>query len=61
MAVSSFLAEGGDNFSVFTQGRNRSAGPLDLDAFDAYLKALPQPFNASIQNRIRVTRWEKAE
>jgi 5'-nucleotidase len=59
VAVSSFLAEGGDNFGVFTRGRDRSAGPIDLDAFDAYLKAQPQPFNSSIQNRIRVTRWEK--
>ena len=59
VAVSSFLAEGGDNFSVFVRGRNRSAGPLDLEAFDAYLRALPQPFNSSIQNRIRVTRWQK--
>ena len=61
VAVSSFLAEGGDNFSVFTRGRNRAPGPYDLDAFDGYLKSLTQPFNSSIQNRIRVTRWEKAQ
>lgn len=39
VTVNSFLADGGDNFSVFAQGTNRLGGDLDLDAFQNYLKA----------------------
>ncbi|MEW6422735.1 MAG: 5'-nucleotidase, partial [Deinococcota bacterium] len=50
VTVNSFLADGGDNFTVFTQGTNRLGGDVDLDALVNYLKAktvMPGP-----QNRI---------
>jgi 5'-nucleotidase len=39
VSVNNFLASGGDGFSVFTQGTNLVGGPVDLDAFTAYLGA----------------------
>jgi len=50
--VNSFLAAGGDNFSVLAQGVNRVVGPVDLDALIGHLQALPQPFAAEIEGRI---------
>jgi 5'-nucleotidase len=41
VSVNNFLAGGGDGFTVFTQGTNLSGGPIDLDAFTAYLTAHP--------------------
>ena len=52
VAVNSFLAEGGDKFSIFGEGKNRVTGPQDLKALCDYLEALPQPFNAKIDGRI---------
>lgn len=51
--VNSFLADGGDNFTVLTSGANRVGGPVDLDALIAYVKTLPQPFTALIEGRIQ--------
>lgn len=39
ITVNSFLADGGDNFKVLTQGTARLGGPLDLDALQAYFAA----------------------
>ena len=39
VTVNNFLAAGGDSFSVLTQGTNVTGGPIDLDAFAAYLTA----------------------
>jgi len=39
VTVNSFLADGGDNFTVFTEGTQRLVGTVDTDAFEAYLKA----------------------
>ncbi|WP_019585596.1 bifunctional metallophosphatase/5'-nucleotidase [Deinococcus apachensis] len=39
VTVNNFLADGGDNFTAFTQGTNRLGGDVDLDAFVAYLKS----------------------
>ncbi|MFL6127820.1 MAG: bifunctional metallophosphatase/5'-nucleotidase [Mycobacteriales bacterium] len=39
VTVNNFLAGGGDSFTVLTQGTNVSGGPIDLDAFTAYLTA----------------------
>jgi 5'-nucleotidase len=39
VTVNNFLAAGGDSFSVLTQGTNVTGGPIDLDAFTAYLTA----------------------
>ncbi len=41
VSVNNFLAAGGDGFTVFAQGTNLTGGPIDLDAFTAYLTAHP--------------------
>ncbi|MFC3885045.1 bifunctional metallophosphatase/5'-nucleotidase [Bacillus songklensis] len=52
VTANSFLAGGGDGFSVFNKGENREVGPVDLDALVDYVKQLPQPFTAQIEGRI---------
>ncbi len=39
VTVNSFLADGGDGFTVLRDGLNRVGGGVDLDAFNAYLAA----------------------
>jgi 5'-nucleotidase len=39
VTVNSFLADGGDNFSVLAQGTNRLGGAVDTDALEAYFLA----------------------
>lgn len=56
VTANSFLAEGGDNFTVFTEGTDREVGPADLDALIDYIQQLPQPFSASIEGRIEKIR-----
>ncbi len=41
VSVNNFLAAGGDGFAEFTKGTNLAGGPVDLDAFTAYLTAHP--------------------
>ncbi|MET9261853.1 bifunctional metallophosphatase/5'-nucleotidase [Amycolatopsis sp. NPDC004079] len=41
VSVNNFLAAGGDGFSEFTKGTDLAGGPVDLDAFIAYLGAHP--------------------
>jgi 5'-nucleotidase len=41
VTTNSFLASGGDNFTVFTEGAERLDAGNDLDAFEAYLKTDP--------------------
>lgn len=51
VAVNSFMADGGDGFTVLKDGRDRITGPRDVDALVAHLKAVErQPDN---QPRIR--------
>jgi 5'-nucleotidase len=38
VTVNSFLAEGGDRFSVLTQGRDRVRTVVDVDALEAYFR-----------------------
>ncbi|MDL2343211.1 bifunctional metallophosphatase/5'-nucleotidase [Deinococcus sp. MIMF12] len=48
VTINNFLADGGDGFTVFTQGTGRTGGDVDLDAFQNYLKAgtvTPGPLN----------------
>ena len=48
VTVNNFLADGGDGFTVFAQGKDRLGGDLDIDAFQNYLKAntvTPGPLN----------------
>ena len=42
VTVNGFLAGGGDNFSVLTEGRDRQTSMVDLEALEAYLKAHPR-------------------
>jgi 5'-nucleotidase len=41
VSVNNFLAAGGDGFTVFADGTDLAGGPIDLDAFTAYLSAHP--------------------
>ena len=41
VSVNNFLAAGGDGFTVFAEGTDLEGGPIDLDAFTAYLTANP--------------------
>ncbi len=41
VSVNNFLAAGGDGFTVFAQGTDLVGGPVDVDAFTAYLTAHP--------------------
>jgi 5'-nucleotidase len=52
VTVNSFIADGGDNFSVLPQGTHREVGPIDLDALIDYIQKLDQPFSSAIENRI---------
>ena len=49
ITVNSYLAEGGDGFSLLTSGRERLGGMVDLDALLEYLQTTPSP---SEQRRI---------
>lgn len=53
VTVNSFLADGGDNFSVLVQGTNRLGGAVDTDALEAYFTAF-SPVAPGPQNRITV-------
>jgi len=48
-----FLADGGDNFTVFRQGTERLGGDVDLDALTAYLAA-NSPVAPGPRNRVTV-------
>ncbi|MBI5718498.1 MAG: bifunctional metallophosphatase/5'-nucleotidase [Burkholderiales bacterium] len=41
VTVNGFLASGGDNFTGLRQGTNRRTGMMDIDAFEAHVKANP--------------------
>jgi 5'-nucleotidase len=41
VSLNNFIAAGGDGFSEFTKGTDLAGGPVDLDAFTAYLTANP--------------------
>ena len=47
----SFLIDGGDNYTVFTEGTNRTGGMVDHDATSAYFK-LFSPIDRPVLNRI---------
>jgi len=42
VTTNSFLASGGDNFSVFTEGQDLFDAGFDLDALEAYLQSKPK-------------------
>ena len=51
VTVNSFLADGGDGFTVLREGTNRVGGGVDLDAFNAYLGA-NSPVAPPVANRV---------
>jgi len=53
VTVNSFMAAGGDDFSVLREGVNRVIGPVDLEALVTHIGTLPQPFTATVENRIQ--------
>lgn len=52
VTMNSYLASGGDNFTVFNQGANALGGSLDVDAFEAYLRG-NAPISPPPTNRIK--------
>jgi 5'-nucleotidase len=53
VAMNNFLADGGDGFTVFKEGKNPIGGMVDLDAFVAYLmKPANNPVPLPPMNRI---------
>ena len=53
VTVNSFLADGGDNFAVLTEGTDRLGGEIDLDALVTYF-GLNSPVEPGPQDRISV-------
>jgi 5'-nucleotidase len=53
VTVNSFLADGGDNFTVLVQGTDRLGGAVDTDALEAYFIAF-SPVEPGPQDRITV-------
>jgi 5'-nucleotidase len=53
VTVNSFLADGGDNFAVLTQGTNRLGGAVDTDALEDYFATF-SPIAPGPRNRITV-------
>ncbi|PHA03676.1 bifunctional metallophosphatase/5'-nucleotidase [Bacillus pseudomycoides] len=41
VVVNSFLANGGDKFTIFQKGRNRVEGPTDQEAFANFIRSTP--------------------
>jgi len=52
VTMNSFLATGGDNFTVFNLGTDQLGGELDLDALEAYFRA-HSPVAPGAQDRIQ--------
>jgi 5'-nucleotidase len=42
VTVNSFMASGGDGYSVFNEGTERVTGIMDVDALEAYVQAQPE-------------------
>jgi 5'-nucleotidase len=56
VTVNTFLADGGDGFTVLRDGTDRFGGPVDTDAFEAYLRAAePTGISPPALDRIDVT------
>lgn len=56
VTTNSFLAGGGDSFTVFTRGRDSVSGMPDIDALEAWLKAVPP---RPVPSEERVTRADR--
>jgi 5'-nucleotidase len=49
--ANNYVAGGGDGFTIMTQGQNLYTGPVDVDAFTAYIKA-NSPLTPAAPSRI---------
>ena len=58
VTVNSFLADGGDGFTVLVDGTDRFVGPVDLDGLITYINAeftgKDLPISADIEGRIQI-------
>jgi 5'-nucleotidase len=54
LTVNGFLAAGGDNFHVLKQGRDAATGMMDVDAFEAYVRAHPALAPGPLDRIVRV-------
>ncbi|WP_394237050.1 bifunctional metallophosphatase/5'-nucleotidase [Niallia oryzisoli] len=54
VTVNNFLSTGGDGFTVLKEGKNRTNGPVDLDAMVEYMKGFKEPIKAPALDRIDV-------
>lgn len=54
VTVNSFLADGGDNFTMLKEGKNPVGGGQDIDALEKYV-SLHSPLTAPKTDRIKVT------
>ena len=54
VTVNSFLADGGDNYTVLREGTSRLGGDVDLDALEKYFQANPAGIAPGPQNRIQL-------
>ena len=52
VAVNSFLASGGDGFTVFEKGISQKSESVDFESLIEYLEQFQRPFSASIEGRI---------
>lgn len=52
VTTNSYLANGGDNFSVLLTGKNKVEGPTDFDAFEDYVKEQKLPLVQAFDGRI---------
>ncbi len=52
IACNSFMASGGDNFTVLRNGIDRVVGPVDLDALVTFVTNHSQPIDYAIEGRI---------
>ena len=53
VTMNSFLATGGDNYSVFNLGTNQLGGDVDLDALELYFTANPSGVAPGARDRIQ--------
>jgi 5'-nucleotidase len=57
ITVNNFLADGGDNFVILKEGKDRVGGEVDLDALQLYLQAQAKagsPVGMTARDRIKV-------
>jgi 5'-nucleotidase len=56
VAANSFIATGGDGFTVFKEGQNPTTIGSDVDALEAHVSTLPQPFGVPTDFGQRITK-----